>query len=76
LAQYNFILVVGEQEAAAGTVNVRTRDNEVHGTVTVEALIAQFRDASDNKTLVIEKAASATAEGSDASAENADAEDA
>ncbi|CAE7782680.1 TARS1, partial [Symbiodinium microadriaticum] len=28
LAQYNFILVVGEQEASAGTVNVRTRDNE------------------------------------------------
>lgn len=31
LAQYNYILVVGEAEAAAGTVNVRTRDNVVHG---------------------------------------------
>jgi len=29
LAQYNFILVVGEKEALNGTVNVRTRDNKV-----------------------------------------------
>ncbi|KAJ8005501.1 hypothetical protein DPEC_G00118610 [Dallia pectoralis] len=31
LAQYNFILVVGEKEKASETVNVRTRDNKVHG---------------------------------------------
>jgi threonyl-tRNA synthetase len=31
LAQYNYILVVGESEKASGTVNVRTRDNHVHG---------------------------------------------
>ena len=29
LAQYNFILVVGEKEAQAKSVNIRTRDNEV-----------------------------------------------
>lgn len=29
LAQYNYILVLGEEEKAAGTVNVRTRDNQV-----------------------------------------------
>lgn len=29
LAQYNFILVVGEKESLNGTVNVRTRDNKV-----------------------------------------------
>jgi threonyl-tRNA synthetase len=29
LAQFNFILVVGEREATANTVNVRTRDNAV-----------------------------------------------
>lgn len=68
MAQYNFILVVGEQESAAGTVNVRTRDNEVHGTVTVDELIAQFRDAADNKTLVIEKSASAISAGNEAEA--------
>ncbi|KAK0154514.1 Threonine--tRNA ligase, cytoplasmic [Merluccius polli] len=31
LAQYNFILVVGEKEKTSDTVNVRTRDNKVHG---------------------------------------------
>ncbi|MBN3303609.1 SYTC protein, partial [Amia calva] len=31
LAQYNFILVVGEKEKSSDTVNVRTRDNKVHG---------------------------------------------
>jgi threonyl-tRNA synthetase len=29
LAQYNFILVVGDAEIAAGAVNIRTRENEV-----------------------------------------------
>ena len=29
LAQFNFILVVGEKEAADGTVNVRLRNNTV-----------------------------------------------
>ncbi|KAM8885203.1 threonine--tRNA ligase 1, cytoplasmic [Spinachia spinachia] len=36
LAQYNFILVVGEKEKTSNTVNVRTRDNKVHGERTVE----------------------------------------
>ncbi|CAK0779434.1 hypothetical protein CVIRNUC_004773 [Coccomyxa viridis] len=31
LAQFNYILVVGEKEEVEGTVNVRTRDNVVHG---------------------------------------------
>ncbi|XP_053859066.1 threonine--tRNA ligase 1, cytoplasmic [Vidua macroura] len=35
LAQYNFILVVGEKEKASGTVNIRTRDNKVHGEKTI-----------------------------------------
>lgn len=29
LAQFNFILVIGQQEKSHGTVNVRTRDNQV-----------------------------------------------
>lgn len=36
LDQYNFILVVGEKEAQAGTVNVRTRDNKVCSVVPSE----------------------------------------
>lgn len=35
LAQYNFILVVGEKEKISGTVNIRTRDNKVHGERTI-----------------------------------------
>eukprot|EP01097_Dermamoeba_algensis_P005308 TRINITY_DN3371_c0_g1_i1.p1 TRINITY_DN3371_c0_g1~~TRINITY_DN3371_c0_g1_i1.p1 ORF type:complete len:116 (-),score=22.53 TRINITY_DN3371_c0_g1_i1:24-371(-) len=42
-AQYNYILVVGKEESEAGTVNVRTRDNIVHGTQTVESLIVEFQ---------------------------------
>ena len=50
LAQYNYILVVGAQEAENGTVNVRTRDNAVHGTKSVDDLIAEFKQmAADHK---------------------------
>ena len=42
LAQYNFILVVGEKEQNANTVNVRTRDNKVHGEKTLETLLSRF----------------------------------
>lgn len=43
LAQYNFILVVGSQEEEQGSVNVRTRDNKVHGTKPLAQLIEEFR---------------------------------
>jgi threonyl-tRNA synthetase len=50
LAQYNYILVVGATEAEAGTANVRSRDNEVHGTKSVDDLIAEFSQmAADHK---------------------------
>ncbi|KAF6327537.1 hypothetical protein mRhiFer1_008255 [Rhinolophus ferrumequinum] len=39
LAQYNFILVVGEKEKTSGTVNIHTRDNKVHGEHTVSETI-------------------------------------
>lgn len=42
LAQFNFILVVGDKEAANETVNVRTRDNKVHGEMKLDALIDKF----------------------------------
>lgn len=47
LGHYNFILVVGEKERAGNTVNVRTRDNKVHGEFTIADLIVKlqrFRD--------------------------------
>uniref|UniRef100_A0AAY4DW97 threonine--tRNA ligase n=1 Tax=Denticeps clupeoides TaxID=299321 RepID=A0AAY4DW97_9TELE len=43
LAQYNFILVVGEKEKASDTVNVRTRDNKVHGERTVSDCIERLK---------------------------------
>jgi threonyl-tRNA synthetase len=43
LSQYNFILVVGEKEAQEGSVNVRTRDNVVHGTKPVDQMIDELR---------------------------------
>jgi len=42
LAQYNYILVVGEKELESKTVNVRTRDNVVHGVKSVQDLLAEF----------------------------------
>uniref|UniRef100_A0A1Q3FAE4 threonine--tRNA ligase n=1 Tax=Culex tarsalis TaxID=7177 RepID=A0A1Q3FAE4_CULTA len=47
LAQFNFILVVGEKERSSETVNVRTRDNKVHGEVSVEELLVKLRRQAD-----------------------------
>lgn len=49
LAQYNFILVVGEQEATSESVSVRTRDNEVRGCIPLSELIEQFHQLSNEK---------------------------
>ncbi|XP_019875197.1 threonine--tRNA ligase 1, cytoplasmic isoform X1 [Aethina tumida] len=48
LSQFNFILVVGEKEKTSNTVNVRTRDNKVHGEVGVDALIEKLNNFRDN----------------------------
>ncbi|KAG5876979.1 hypothetical protein JTB14_008125 [Gonioctena quinquepunctata] len=48
LAQFNFILVVGEKERSGNTVNVRTRDNIVHGECAVDDLIEKFRKFRDH----------------------------
>ncbi|KAG9489456.1 hypothetical protein GDO78_005429 [Eleutherodactylus coqui] len=42
LAQYNFIFVVGEKEKASNAVNVRTRDNKVHGEVSVASAVEKL----------------------------------
>ncbi|XP_017682937.1 PREDICTED: probable threonine--tRNA ligase 2, cytoplasmic [Lepidothrix coronata] len=43
LAQYNFILVVGEKEKANNAVNVRTGDNKVHGEISVSSAIEKLK---------------------------------
>jgi len=48
LAQYNFILVVGQAEQEAKSVNVRTRENTVQGTISIPELLAKFKDLADS----------------------------
>lgn len=47
LAQFNFILVVGEKERTSGTVNVRTRDNKVHGEYSIQNFIEKLNKQRD-----------------------------
>lgn len=47
LAQFNFILVVGEKEKSSNTVNIRTRDNKIHGEMGVEELIVKLKRIQD-----------------------------
>eukprot|EP00884_Botryococcus_braunii_P020679 jgi/Botrbrau1/7295/Bobra.0318s0027.1 len=51
LDQYNYILVVGEQEKAERTVNVRTRDNQVHGQHKLEAVLEVLRKERATRSL-------------------------
>jgi len=43
VSQYNFILVVGEKEMLSKSVNIRTRDNEIQGTITIDEVKEKFR---------------------------------
>jgi threonyl-tRNA synthetase len=47
VAQFNFILVVGEKEEADGSVNIRTRDNKIHGTQKIEDAVKMFKELAD-----------------------------
>ncbi|XP_064653248.1 threonine--tRNA ligase 1, cytoplasmic-like [Lineus longissimus] len=55
LDQYNFIFVVGEKELSNNTVNVRTRDNKVHGEHSVDHVVKRFNDFTAEKTLDAEE---------------------
>ncbi|XP_014256412.1 threonine--tRNA ligase, cytoplasmic isoform X2 [Cimex lectularius] len=50
LAQYNFILVVGEKEKVNKTANVRTRDNVVHGELLLPDLIKKLTKLKDSRS--------------------------
>ncbi|KAK2837904.1 hypothetical protein Q5P01_015116 [Channa striata] len=50
LAQYNFILVVGEKEKTSNTVNVRTRDNKVHGERSVKECIERLNQLKASRS--------------------------
>jgi threonyl-tRNA synthetase len=51
LAQYNFIFVVGKNEVDNRTVNVRTRDNKVHGEFTLDAVLDKFQELAVQRIL-------------------------
>ncbi|KAL5552932.1 hypothetical protein UlMin_040333 [Ulmus minor] len=42
LAQYNYILVVGEEEAKTGQVSVRVRDKADHSVMSIDGLLKHF----------------------------------
>ncbi|KAJ8759024.1 hypothetical protein K2173_003262 [Erythroxylum novogranatense] len=44
LAQYNYILVVGEEETKTGQVSVRVRDKSDHAVMSLESLLKHLRD--------------------------------
>mmetsp|Transcript_20330 Transcript_20330/g.28985 ORF Transcript_20330/g.28985 Transcript_20330/m.28985 type:complete len:95 (-) Transcript_20330:93-377(-) len=44
VAQYNFQLVVGQNEATNGTVNIRTRENIVEGEMQADAFVAKLKE--------------------------------
>ena len=46
-----FAAVVGEKERNNTTVNVRTRDNKVHGEHTVSHVIERFKHFKEEKTV-------------------------
>jgi threonyl-tRNA synthetase len=47
IAQYNFQMVVGAEEAANGSVNIRTRENKVEGEMDVDKMIEMFKTLRD-----------------------------
>lgn len=51
LAQYNFILVVGEKEKTNNAVNVRTRDNKIHGEISLTSAIDKLKNLKKSRTL-------------------------
>lgn len=51
LSQHNFILVVGEKEQTNGTVNIRTRDNKVHGEHSIAKVIERFTQLAKERIL-------------------------
>ena len=49
------ISVVGEKEQSNRTVNVRTRDNKVHGEFTLDAVVAKFNELATERIIKSEE---------------------
>ncbi|XP_069072130.1 threonine--tRNA ligase 1, cytoplasmic-like [Pleurodeles waltl] len=55
LAQYNFVLVVGEKEKANSSVNVRTRDQVQHGEHPIQSFLTRLRELQDLRVMNAEE---------------------
>jgi threonyl-tRNA synthetase len=55
LAQFNFILVLGDREKDAKTVNIRTRDNKVLGERTLVQLLETLNNLQSSRSLNVEE---------------------
>jgi threonyl-tRNA synthetase len=51
LMQYNYMLTVGDKELENRSINLRTRDNVVHGELDVKAFIAALEKESSSRSL-------------------------
>jgi threonyl-tRNA synthetase len=51
LAQVNYILTVGDQEAESGTASLRTRDNVVHGQIEIDSFIEILKKERQERAL-------------------------
>lgn len=51
LMQYNYILTVGDKEMASDTVSVRTRDNVLHGDMTLSNLLEILLEERKTKSI-------------------------
>ncbi|MBD3314098.1 threonine--tRNA ligase, partial [Candidatus Woesearchaeota archaeon] len=49
LQQINYILVIGDNEEKAGTVNVRTRDNKVHGEKKIDDFLKELLNEIESR---------------------------
>lgn len=52
LLQYNYMLTVGDQEVEKGDVSLRTRDNVVHGSISVDAFLESIKKEAESRALV------------------------
>ncbi len=52
LLQYNYMLTVGDKEQENGTINLRTRDNVVHGELDVKSFIEAIEKERQTKALL------------------------
>jgi len=51
LAQVNYILTVGDNEVSNKTLSLRTRDNVVHGEITLDAFMEKVKDEKSRRSL-------------------------